>query len=318
MTAPGSSSSPAGRSGVGGALAHHARWRLAVVIGCIAVLVIGYTGLPRGEVGLPRIARRAVTMAVPRWHSTEPVNAVVYGTRQFDTLGETFLLVAAAVAVAMVGRSREERRDAAAEAAQARREQAEIDTGPGFPELGGPTGPEPSPAQEAEESEESGSPEHDQPPGWRGPDPHEGMTVVVRVATKILLPLLAMIALLVVAWGYAPGGGFPAAVALAGVALLVYASRGLGALGPFHNTDVLEAVEVVAALALLAVALGGFIDRGSLTANWLPLGVTGTIQGGGVLQAFSGLEVFEVTAGLLLVLFALLGMRHDWSEGEPQ
>lgn len=299
-------------------MAHHARWRLLVVVGCVAVLVIGYAGLPRGGTGLPRIARRAVTMAVPQWHSTEPVNAVVYGTRQFDTLGETFLLIAAAMSVALVGRSREERRGAAAEAAQARREQADIDTGPGFPELGGPGGHKPSQARQAEESEESGSADRDEPMGGLGPNPHEGMTVVVRVATNILLPLLAMIALLVVAWGYAPGGGFPAAVALAGVALLVYASRGLGALGPAHNLDVLEAVEVVAALALLGVALGGFVDAGSLTANWLPLGVTGTIQGGGSLQAFSGLEVFEVTAGLLLVLFTLLGMRHDWSEGEPR
>ena len=45
----------------------------------------------------PAIARYALEIALPQWHITEPVNEVVYGTRGFDTFGETFLLLAAVV-----------------------------------------------------------------------------------------------------------------------------------------------------------------------------------------------------------------------------
>ena len=48
---------------------------------------------------LPAVARYAMDVALPRWGLTEPVNEVVYGTRGFDTFGETFLLLAAVVSV---------------------------------------------------------------------------------------------------------------------------------------------------------------------------------------------------------------------------
>ena len=41
---------------------------------------------------------------------TEPVNEVVYGTRGFDTFGETFLLLAAVISVVLITRPREPRR----------------------------------------------------------------------------------------------------------------------------------------------------------------------------------------------------------------
>ena len=51
-----------------------------------------------------------MTVAIPKWHTLEPVNEVVYGTRGFDTFGETFLLLAAVVGIGMITRSREARR----------------------------------------------------------------------------------------------------------------------------------------------------------------------------------------------------------------
>jgi multicomponent Na+:H+ antiporter subunit B len=274
-------------------------------------LLIGFFGLPRGDEPIPVIARRAVTMAIPEWHTTEAVNAIVYGTRGFDTIGESFLLVAAVVSVVLVARKKKERPGGGAEEEMARRERDGLERGGGFPEAGehGAT----KEAKEAERAEEHGEDEDDHVARGGGPDPNESMTVVTRIATHALLPVLAMAALVIVSWGYSPGGGFPAAVALCGVALLVYASRGLGALGPVGNPDVLEVVEVVASLGLICVGLGGFIGSGSVTQNFLPLGVTGTIQGGGELQAMSGIEVFEVAGGILLVLVSLLTMRHDWS-----
>ncbi len=276
---------------------------------------MGFMDLPRRG-ALSRIARRAVTMALPRWHSTEAVNAIVYGTRAFDTLGETFLLVAAVVSVLMVARRREERHPGArAEEAQAMRERERLERSSGFPEIKRGAGSEE--VLRAESAEEAGLEDRSEEViGFSAPDHNEGMTVVVRVATQILLAVLAVAALVVVAWGYAPGGGFPAGVALAGVVLLVYASRGLAAVGPFGRSSVLELVEVAGAVGLLAVAVGGLIAHGTVTANFLPLGHPGTIQGGGILQAFSGIETFEVVSAVLLVEFGLLTMHHDWAEEE--
>ncbi|MEO9224007.1 MAG: MnhB domain-containing protein [Acidimicrobiales bacterium] len=291
MTAP---TAPAGRAGAGAAVVHHARLRSILTLSFGGVLLVGYLGLPRHGGPLPAIARHAMTMAIPRWHTTEAVNAVVYGTRAFDTVGETFLLVAAVVAVTMVSRRREPRPAAQGEEYLGAVERDALEAGPGFPEL-----------ERIEQREET-----------RNHDLDAEMNVVIRVGTHTLLPALAIAGLLVVAWGYSPGGGFPAGVALVGVALLVYASRGLGALGPFASQSVLEDIEIAASIALLGIAVGGLIASGSLTANFLPLGKVGTIQGGGVLQAFSGIEVFEVAGGLLLVIIALLTTEHDWADSQ--
>ena len=105
------------------------RWLAFVLVAALAVgLGVALVGLPREHAPLPAIARRALTVALPRWHITEPVNEVVYGTRGFDTFGETFLLLAAVVSVVAAdtppraeGRARGARRPPGA------REEREID-----------------------------------------------------------------------------------------------------------------------------------------------------------------------------------------------
>ena len=48
-------------------------------------------------------------VALPKWRHHEPVNEVVYGTRGFDTFGETFLLLAAVVGIMTITRGKEPR-----------------------------------------------------------------------------------------------------------------------------------------------------------------------------------------------------------------
>ena len=99
-------------SGASGAGAHrdsgeprHRPWLAIVLVVALAVgLGVALVGLPREHAALPAIARRALAVALPRWHITEPVNEVVYGTRGFDTFGETFLLLAAVVSVVLLTR----------------------------------------------------------------------------------------------------------------------------------------------------------------------------------------------------------------------
>ena len=60
----------------------------------------------------------------------------------------------------------------------------------------------------------------------------------------------------------------------------------------------------------------GLWRKGSFLDNWLPLAPQQTIRAGGTLQLFSGAELVEVATGLTIAVFALLGMRHEWSPDE--
>ncbi|GAA1971696.1 hypothetical protein [Catenulispora subtropica] len=90
----------------------HHRTVLGAVLtaGTAVVRAVGYLRLPREHAALPAVARYAMEVALPTWKLTEPVNEVVYGTRGFDTFGETFLLLAAVISVILIARPREARR----------------------------------------------------------------------------------------------------------------------------------------------------------------------------------------------------------------
>jgi multicomponent Na+:H+ antiporter subunit B len=301
---------------------HRPRVGLLITGSVGVVLAVCLARLPRGDNPLPPVARFAVEEALPRWHLTEAVNAVVYGFRGFDTFGETFLLLAAVVSVLMLTRSREGRRGWLGEEAAGRREQAETD--PHSP----PSRPERQArrAEQAEQAEDPGDAGDADPRATFGPETPddvslgapmpetaESMTIVVRTAIRVVLPLLTVAGLYLVAWGYSPGGGFPAGAVLAGVGLLVYVGFGRRRIAPLARPGLLEFVELSGAAAIVVIELLGLVLKGSFTANWLPLAPAQTIRSGGVAQLFSVTELVEVGSGLLMVVFALLAARHDWS-----
>ena len=106
---------------------HEPHHRLVVgtllTAGVGVLLTIGYLRLLRENADLPAVARYAMEVALPQWKLSEPVNEVVYGTRGFDTFGETFLLLAAVISVIMITRPREPRRGYFGEETAGRREQ---------------------------------------------------------------------------------------------------------------------------------------------------------------------------------------------------
>jgi multicomponent Na+:H+ antiporter subunit B len=289
----------------------------SVVAGVLVALVIGVTGLPDGAETLPAIARHAMLIALPKWGTTEPVNEVVYGSRGWDTFGETFLLLAAVVAVVVLSRGREPRSEYVGEASAGLREQSSADPGGG-------EDTEESHARAAEREEESedgpAAPDDadDDPLGTPAPERAAGMTVVVRVGARVAAPILAVAAVYLAAWGYTPGGGFPSGAALTGVVVLLYAALGHRAVRAVVRPSVLEPVEMFGALVIVAVGMGGLIAHGSFLANWLPLVPQQMIRSGGTLQVFSGAEIIEVATGLTIAIFALLGMEHDWSPDEDE
>jgi multicomponent Na+:H+ antiporter subunit B len=276
--------------------------------GIAAVFVVAFARLPKGDVPLPAIARQALTVALPSWKITEPVNEVVYGTRAFDTFGETFLLLAAVVAVTVLSRSREPRHEYVGEAVAGRGEQARVDP------HGGHGSRSARIAESAEESDTAPAHRADlRELGTRGREVATEMTVIVRIAARAAAVILAVAGVYLAAWGYAPGGGFPAGAVLTGVAVLLYAALGYRAVSRIVRPRLLESWELAGAGVIILSGLLGLVRHGSFSANWLPLAEQETIRSGGTLQVFSGAELIEVATGLTIAIFALLGMRHEWA-----
>jgi multicomponent Na+:H+ antiporter subunit B len=284
---------------------------LLLVAGLAVLFGAAIWGLPREHAGLPPVARQALTVAIPDWHTLEPVNEVVYGTRGFDTFGETFLLLAAVVGIGVITRGREPRRGFIGEEAAGAREQEEDD-----PKT--TSNAERQMARHAEDEEQGRDRAPDtpdvEPLGTPGPEQARGMTVVVRGAVRVVAPVLAISGLYLVAWGYSPGGGFPGGAVLLGVLLFAYVAFGYRRIQAVVRPGVVEPIEMLGALAIIVIGVLGLILKGSFSANFLPLGRLGTIPSGGILQLFSGAELVEVATGLTLAVFGLLGMMHDWTD----
>lgn len=300
---------------------HRALAGALIAAGMLAALAVAVMAIPREHAPLPAIARYALTIALPKWKLSEPVNEVVYGTRGFDTFGETFLLLAAVVSVIVLTRPREPRRGYFGEERAGAREQAKTDPA-------GPAGDareqQARIAEHREQEEDSGevfqtpgTPDNT-PLGTPAPETAEAMSVVTRTAIRVALPILAVAGLYVVAWGFSPGGGFPAGAVVLGVALLAYAGFGRRRIAKVVRPELIEVIELAGAAAVIVIELLGLLLKGSFTANWLPLAPVQTIRSGGIAQLFSVTELVEVATGLIIVIFAFIGMRHDWSPDEPE
>ena len=301
---------------VDGAAAHRPWVALVLAAGVAGPIAVAALGLPRGNDPLPAAAREAMAVALPRWHITEAVNEVVYGTRGFDTFGETFLLLAAVVSVLIVARRREHRSEHEGEEHEGERERNETD--PRIELL-------PSEARARLGEVHELEPEHGpQTPdanevGTRDLEPAAAMSVVARTAVRIAAPALVVCGMYLMLWGFSPGGGFPAGVVLLGVALLAYAGFGYARVRKVVAPDRMELAEIVGAVVIIATQLAGLVLHGHVGENVLPLSPVGTIRSGGILQVFSGSELVEVGAGLTMAIFGFLTMGHDWAhDGGPE
>jgi multicomponent Na+:H+ antiporter subunit B len=144
------------------------------------------------------------------------------------------------------------------------------------------------------------------------------MTVVARGAARTALPVLLVAGIYLAAWGYSPGGGFPAGAVVLGVVLLAYVTYGYRRVRKILDPDLVEAIEMFGALLIVLIEALGLVLEGSFTANWMPLRELQTIPSGGILQAFSGSELIEVATGLTLAVFGLLGMGRDWTPDDDE
>ena len=287
----------------------------AVIAGLVTAGLVAVVATLPTSAALPAIARRAMLLALPQWHTTEPVSEVVYGTRATDTFGETFLLLAAVVSVVLFTRHRERRSGFVGEAVASRAEQEDED-----PPLEVDEQQHEARAAEAAEWDVSRSRRRRTPDNERvgepSPDTAEQMSVVTRIATRVSVPLLAVAGIYLFAQGYSPGGGFPAGAVALGVALLVYAGFGYRAVERAVRPSRIEIIELVGAVAVIVVLTLGLVLSGSFSANWVHLAPQQTLRSGGLMQLFSIAEFFEVGTGLILVVFSFMTMRHDWTPDE--
>lgn len=298
--------------------AWHRAWLGGLLVaGFAAVVLVGVTALPKGSNPLPDIARHAMAIALPRWGTTEAVNEVVYGSRAFDTFGETFLLLAAVVGVLLLSRGREPRSEFVGEASAGRVEQQHAD-----PEEGADEQESQARAAESQESHDDPEPApahaDDDALGAPAPERAVAMTVVVRVGARVAAVILAVAGVYLAAWGYTPGGGFPAGVVLAGCVVLLYTALGHRAVRAAVRPSTLEVAEMLGAAAIVVVGLVGMWLTGSFLDNWLPLAPQQTIRSGGTLQLISAAELVEVATGITIAVFALLGMGHEWTPDEEE
>lgn len=296
----------------------HAGWHrpwlsLALILVMGLILVVGVLGLPREASALPGVAQHAIQIALPAWGQVEVVSEIIYGTRGFDTFGETFLLLAAVVAVTTLSRPREARNEYVGEASAGHEGLRGASADEGSEDQ------EEATAREAEAREESedvppAAPHADSEPlGSPAPERAVAMSVVVRVAARTAAVLLAVAAIFTAAWGYTPGGGFPAGAAVAGVAILLYTALGHRAVRRFVRPSVIEPIELAGAVAIVVIGVLGLLRQGSLFANFVPLAKPMTIRAGGTNQLYSAAELVEVATGLIIAVFSLLGMGRDWT-----
>lgn len=305
-------------SGLPGSL-HRPVLAVALALAVLGTFAIGLTGLPAETAPLPQLARHAMRIALPVWGQTDVVTEVVYGSRGFDTFGETFILLAAVLSVMVLARSREPRATYLGEATAGQREQSEIDPDDA-------TDRHERETRSAEHTEDDEQGEPDPPPpdpdrialGAPGPEEAEGMTVLVQTAARIAAVFLFVAALYVTAWGYSPGGGFVGGAALTGVAILLYAALGHRRVSSIIRPSVLEPFEIVGAILIVGVGVAGLLRHGSFFANFLPLAQQQTILAGGDEQLYSAAELIEVGTGLTIAVFSLLGLGHDWAPDEDQ
>lgn len=289
-------------------------WSALAIVGVlVAVFVVGLVDLPRGHAPLPQVGRHAMQIALPDWGQTEVVSAIIYGARGFDTFGETFLLLAAVVSAITVCRAKERRHEYVGEENSGR-----LPTGR---DVGAKHDGSSQRARTAEHDEEHDSQPvdnyDDAPLGTRGPERATGMSVVARVGARVAAVILSVSGIYLAAWGFTPGGGFPAGAIIAGVMLLLYASLGHRAVRAMRPT-VLEPIELAGGVAIIVLGVLGIVLQGSMFANFLPLAQPQTIRAGGIEQLYSGAELVEVASGLVIAIFSLLGMRHDWAPADQE
>ena len=142
-----------------------------------------------------------------------------------------------------------------------------------------------------------------------------GMTVIVHTIARLLFPFTFLFGTYVVIHGHlTPGGGFPGGVIIgASIVMLILAhgiERAQERVGFLHA----EVLESIGGLAIAILGLLGLLMGVAFLQNVFPLGEFGRLFSAGNLPLlYLGVGI-KVTAGILLIFYAML--FAFWGEKE--
>ena len=136
-----------------------------------------------------------------------------------------------------------------------------------------------------------------------------GMTVIVKTISRLLFPFVFLYGVYIVLHGHlTPGGGFPGGVIIAASVVMLVLAYGLENVKGKRSLVREEVLDVVGSLTISIMCLLGLFVGAYFLQNVFPLGGLGRLfSGGEFLPLYLGVGI-KVTAGLLLILYAMLFM----------
>ncbi len=139
------------------------------------------------------------------------------------------------------------------------------------------------------------------------------MTVIVKTISRLIFPFIFLFGVYVIIHGHlTPGGGFPGGVIIAASIAMFVMAYGLKEVQerimPLHA----EVLDTIGSIGLAMVGLIGILAGTSFLQNVFSVGQVGELFSAGnlpILYIFVGIKV---TAGILLIFFAM--MLAFWGE----
>ncbi len=129
----------------------------------------------------------------------------------------------------------------------------------------------------------------------------------VRVMALLLLGPTFLFGIYVVTHGQvSPGGGFQGGVILSTALLLLYLGADYPRFRRAAPERLMEAAEAFGAAAYVLIGLACAAAGGMFLENFLPLGKSGSLTGGGIVPVIDVAVGLEVSAGVSLVILAYL------------
>lgn len=120
---------------------------------------------------------------------------------------------------------------------------------------------------------------------------------VMRASGALLVPVVLLLGLWVIAFGYVtPGGGFPGGVIVAGSVLLTWIAASYRDLRTLAPLPVIDAVEAFGAGSYVAIGLAGLGAGGYFLANVLPFGQTNSLLSAGTIAVLNWASALAVAA----------------------
>ncbi len=149
----------------------------------------------------------------------------------------------------------------------------------------------------------------------------EGMSVIVKTVSCVLVVPTVVFGLYVIMHGHlTPGGGFPGGAVMATIVALFLVAYGKDGSRKILKKDCLSAAESIGLLLFAALAFAGisvtfFSNFLANTGNWfgtvIPFGPNpGYLVSGGVLPLMNiavGIEVFAALSAIMILMFSYSG-----------